>query len=118
MQGVVDVLVLLGYGHPEPLLAASAVDRGAEPSSVDIAVTLPGGRPVSGSVAGLYGTTLSTTVFSKLGPKYRLRAWLQLLALAAARPEQAWRAVTIGLAYIIRVVRGWIALNRGREIGV
>jgi uncharacterized membrane protein len=27
-------------------------------------------------------------------------------------------AFAIGLAYIIRVVRGWIALNRGREIGV
>jgi exodeoxyribonuclease V gamma subunit len=83
-------------GEAEPLLAASAADRATEPFSVDIAVTLPSGRLVSGSVAGVHGTTLSSTVFSKLGPKYRLRAWLRLLALAAARPEQQWRAVTIG----------------------
>ncbi len=80
----------------EPLLAAGATERVGDPASVDIAVPLPDGRVLTGTVAGLYGTTLSRTVFSKLGPKYRLRAWVQLLVLAAASPGTDCRAVTIG----------------------
>jgi exodeoxyribonuclease V gamma subunit len=81
----------------EPLLAASEAERAGAPSSFDITVPLPGGRRLTGTVTGVYGTTLSRTVFSKLSPKHRLRAWVQLLALAAAQPDQPWRAVTAGL---------------------
>jgi exodeoxyribonuclease V gamma subunit len=35
-------------------------------------------------------------VFSRLGAKHRLRAWIQLLALSAAFPDQTFDAVTIG----------------------
>ncbi len=81
----------------EPLLTAGAADRIASATSFDVVIPLPGGRLVAGTVTGVHGATLSRTVFSKLGPKHRLRAWVQLLALSAAVPShQPWRAVTVG----------------------
>ena len=47
---------------------------------------LPGGRSVAGTVGGVYGDTLVTVEYSRLGPKHRLRAWVQLLALTAGQP--------------------------------
>jgi len=35
-------------------------------------------------------------VYSRLAAKHRLRAWVQLLAVAATYPDRRWRAVTIG----------------------
>jgi len=81
----------------EPLLQATAAVRETPPATVDVDVPLPGGR-LSGTVAGVHGTTLLRVVYSKLGPKHRLRAWVQLLALAASRPEEEWWAVTVGRA--------------------
>ena len=49
-----------------------------------------------GSVAGVRGTTALSTTYSTLRAKHRLRAWIELLALAVGRPDQAWRAVAVG----------------------
>jgi exodeoxyribonuclease V gamma subunit len=39
---------------------------------------------------------LLRTTYSRLGPKQRIRAWVQLLALTAAAPDGTWTAVTLG----------------------
>jgi exodeoxyribonuclease V gamma subunit len=59
-------------------------------------VPLAGGRRLTGTVQGTHGDVVLRAEYSKLGPKHRLRAWVQLLALTAAYPERRWRAVTIG----------------------
>ncbi|MFR9804514.1 exodeoxyribonuclease V subunit gamma [Pseudonocardia sp. RS010] len=82
-------------GAVEPLVEASAPLRTGEPVSRDVAADL-GGLRVVGTVAGLYGHTLVTVEYSRLGPKHRLRAWARLLALTVNRPETPWRAVTLG----------------------
>jgi len=79
-----------------PLVAAARPCRVGEPAAVETMAHLPGGRQVSGTVGDLYGDTITTVTYSKLGPKHRLRAWVHLLALTTAHPARAWRAVTIG----------------------
>ncbi|WP_188037013.1 exodeoxyribonuclease V subunit gamma [Actinotalea sp. JY-7885] len=64
--------------------------------TVDVAVTLPSGRTLTGTVGGLRGDVVVRPVFSRLAAKHRLRAWVQLLALAAAFPDRRLGAVTIG----------------------
>jgi exodeoxyribonuclease V gamma subunit len=78
----------------EPIVAAAGEFAG-EAKSVDVAVDLPDGRLVSGTVA-VRGSTLLRVVYSTLAPKHRLRAWVQLLMLAAGEPDITWSAVTIG----------------------
>ncbi|MCW0215322.1 MAG: exodeoxyribonuclease V subunit gamma [Pseudonocardia sp.] len=81
----------------EPLVAASAELRGsAEPVSRDVAALVPGGLRVAGTVAGVHGRTIVRVEYSRLGPKHRLRAWAQLLALTVTHPDVEWRAVTLG----------------------
>jgi exodeoxyribonuclease V gamma subunit len=47
-------------------------------------------------VHGIFGDTVVRAEYSKLAPKHRLRAWVQVLALTAAQPARSWRASTIG----------------------
>jgi len=91
----------------EPLVAAGAAVREGEGEAtvLDVVVTLPGGRVVTGSVAGVHGRTLCRTVYSRLAAKHRIRAWVQLLALSAAHEDVAWRGVTVGGAGTARVAR-------------
>ncbi len=86
----------------EPIFAAGAADRVGPARSVDVAVSLPGGRVLAGTVSGVYGDVVARTVYSTLAGKHRLRAWVQLLALAAgdtaSHPGSSWRAATVGRA--------------------
>ena len=78
-------------------LAAAALTWVQEPATaVDVWAELPSGLAVTGTVSGVHGDVLVRTVFSRLGAKHRLRAWVQLLALVVSRPDRPWRAVTIG----------------------
>ncbi|SHK29106.1 DNA helicase/exodeoxyribonuclease V, gamma subunit [Pseudonocardia thermophila] len=80
----------------EPLVAAAEEVRGGEPpTDVDVDVQVPDGRVV-GTLSGIHGRRLVRVEFSRLAPKHRLRAWVQLLALTVAEPGQEWTAVTIG----------------------
>lgn len=68
---------------------AEAVHRGVEAELrapvrvVDVAVPLPDGRRVEGTVDDVHGTLLVRARYSRLGPKDVLRAWVTLVALAA-----------------------------------
>ncbi|MCW4354375.1 exodeoxyribonuclease V subunit gamma [Hoyosella sp. YIM 151337] len=64
-------------------------------ATFDIAADLGDGRRVVGTVSGIHGETIARTLYSRLSPKHRLQAWLQLVALASSVPGQ-WRAVTTG----------------------
>lgn len=63
---------------------------------VDVLVDLGDGRMLSGSVAQVHGNAVVRTTFSRLAPRHRIAAWVQVLALAAAQPEHDWQAVTLG----------------------
>ncbi|GAB2672359.1 exodeoxyribonuclease V subunit gamma [Thalassiella azotivora] len=73
---------------------AVAVSGYPAPTAVDVTVPLPDGRAVSGTVQ-VHGDVVLRATFSSLAPKHRVRAWVQLLLLAAGAPGR-WSAVTIG----------------------
>jgi len=83
-------------GAVSALLARSAPLRAAAPDQRDVVVGLPNGVTLAGTVGGLHGRRLVRVLYSRLSPKHRLRAWVQLLALAAAYPDAAWTAHTLG----------------------
>jgi exodeoxyribonuclease V gamma subunit len=82
----------------ESLLAATAALECAdlEPVSIEVNVTLGDGRLLIGSVPGVRGATIVRCIYSSLGAKHRLAAWVRCLALSASRPDLAVSAVTIG----------------------
>ncbi|MCD2193009.1 exodeoxyribonuclease V subunit gamma [Actinomycetospora endophytica] len=61
-----------------------------------ISAALDDGSTVVGTVPGVRGSTLASVTFSRLGAKHRVGAWVQLLALAVAHPDEAWSSATIG----------------------
>jgi exodeoxyribonuclease V gamma subunit len=71
---------------------------GGEPASLDVNLALPGGRTLAGTVTGVCGETLRAISYSRVRPRDRLRAWVRLLAMSAARPERRFEAVVIGRA--------------------
>jgi exodeoxyribonuclease V gamma subunit len=80
-------------------LVAAAADYvpAADPSaSVDVRVELSDGRALVGTVPGVRGDFVAALTYSRVAPRHRLSAWVYLLALAAARPETAYEAVTLG----------------------
>ncbi|HVL85874.1 MAG TPA: exodeoxyribonuclease V subunit gamma, partial [Pseudonocardia sp.] len=85
----------------EPLVAAGTAARAGEPTACDVEVALPDGTRVTGTVGGMHadaagGRAVVRVEYSRLGPKHRVRAWAQLLALTSARPDVPWRARTLG----------------------
>ncbi|MDD9205880.1 exodeoxyribonuclease V subunit gamma, partial [Georgenia sp. 10Sc9-8] len=79
-----------------PVADAAARHAPGPASAVDVTVPLSAGASLTGTVPGVHDRTVVRAVYSRLGPKHRLRAWVQLLALAAAHPGGDWQAVTIG----------------------
>ncbi|EOM77573.1 exodeoxyribonuclease V subunit gamma [Rhodococcus rhodnii] len=70
-----------------PLYAAPA-------TVVDVAIDLGGGRTLTGTVTGLHDGVLVRSSFSRLAPKHRIAAWIQLLAAACV--SSTTRAVCTG----------------------
>ncbi|MGN6869166.1 MAG: exodeoxyribonuclease V subunit gamma [Solirubrobacteraceae bacterium] len=68
------------------------------PGSLDVSVVLADGRTLAGTVTGVCGDTIRAVSYSRVRPRDRLRAWVQLLALSAARPERPFESVVIGRA--------------------
>jgi exodeoxyribonuclease V gamma subunit len=67
-----------------------------EPTSLDVRVELPGGRLLTGTVAGVVDDMLRTVTYSRVSPRHRIAAWVRLLAVQAAYPRRAFEAVTVG----------------------
>ena len=81
---------------------AAAAERylGAPARTVDVELALPGGRRLLGSVRGVRpcadGPVVLTATYSTLKAKHRVRAWVELLAVTAAQPDEQVRAVLVG----------------------
>ena len=78
--------------------AARGLEADQSPDSLDVNVGLPDGRTLAGTVTGVCGDTIRAISYSRVRPRDRLRAWVKLLALSAARPERPFESVVIGRA--------------------
>jgi len=78
--------------------AHAVVPEGVVGDPVDVRVALGDGRVLHGTVAGVRGSVLLSTTYSRVAPKHRLAGWVRLLALTASRPEQELSAATVGRA--------------------
>ena len=78
--------------------AANALGAAGPPGSLDVNLALPDGRTLAGTVTGLCGDTIRATSYSRVRPRDRLRAWVKLLALSAARPDRPFESLVIGRA--------------------
>jgi exodeoxyribonuclease V gamma subunit len=79
----------------EPITAAAAPLLTAGSEAVDVVAGVHD-RRVVGTVPGVHGDCVVRAVFSRLSAQHRLRAWVQLLALAVSEPDVSWTAVTVG----------------------
>ena len=70
--------------------------RPASRAVVDVDVDLGDGRRLTGTVAGVHGARLRHARLLAAQPRQRLRAWIDLLALSAAHPDQHWTAHAVG----------------------
>ncbi|GEL17557.1 exodeoxyribonuclease V subunit gamma [Pseudonocardia asaccharolytica] len=102
----------------ERLVTVAARLRPVEPEARDITAVLDG-VPVVGTVGAVFGPAIVRVEYSRLAPKHRLRAWVQLLALTVAHPSTPWRAVTLGrgqYAGLARSVLGPVAPGTARAV--
>jgi exodeoxyribonuclease V gamma subunit len=90
------------WNEVTPILSQARERAGdAEPRSLETNVVLAGEAGptrLSGTVSGVRGRVLLAVTFSRLGPRHRLAAWVNLLALSAAHPEVPFQAITVGRA--------------------
>ncbi len=92
-----DLLATLAPRLDALLEAAGAhADLAAPVGGEEVGVDLPDGRRLAGAVGDLVEGALVVLTYSRLKAKHRLPAWARLLALTAAHPERAWRAVLVG----------------------
>jgi exodeoxyribonuclease V gamma subunit len=80
----------------EQLASAARELADGAPLSHDVNLVLADGRTLAGTVAGVCGDAIRTISYSRVRPRDRLRAWVRLLALSAARPERPFQSVVIG----------------------
>jgi exodeoxyribonuclease V gamma subunit len=88
-------------GIVEQIASATDAHAAGRPQSLDVNLAMPDGRTLAGTVTGVCGDTIRTVSYSRVRARVRLRAWVRLLALTGARPEQPFESVVIG-----RVRRG------------
>ncbi|UPK76813.1 exodeoxyribonuclease V subunit gamma [Nocardioidaceae bacterium SCSIO 66511] len=106
----------LGRAELDPIaadveLVVSATDdlrRGAS-TTVEVAADIDGVRLV-GAVTNVYEREVVRILYSRLGAKHRIRAWVQLLALVSAQPQDRWGVTTVGRS------RGGVSISRIRDI--
>lgn len=79
----------------QQLLQASAPARAVPAETVDVTLTV-GGTRLTGQVPDVRDGRIVRVSYSRLGPRQRIGAWLDLLALTIAVPDRAWVAEVIG----------------------
>lgn len=80
----------------QQLINQTAELRDGDPRAIDVEVDLGAGRRLTGTVSGVIGHKIVALHYSRLAAKHRLPAWIDLLALSAARPDESWTAHTVG----------------------
>jgi exodeoxyribonuclease V gamma subunit len=78
--------------------ALALVPGGPAGDPLDVRLRLRDGRLLNGTVTGIGGDVLLNTTYSRVAAKHRLAAWARLVAIAAAHPERALTAATVGRA--------------------
>ncbi len=78
--------------------ASALLPEAGATGSVDVRVTLPDGRLLSGTVPGVCGYLLQSVTYSRVSARHRLVAWARFLALTAAHPGRPFEAATVGRA--------------------
>ena len=86
--GPIGLRLLDGLADEVEVLAAAVLPlHDGLARQMDVNLDLGGGRLLTGTVNGLHGRphpgTLVRATYSRLGPKHRITAWVQLLAAAA-----------------------------------
>ena len=82
--GPIALRLLDGLAAEVEVLAAAVLPSyDLRPQQADLAVDLGGGRRLTGTVTGLHQGRVVRASYSKLAPKHRLTAWVQLLAVGA-----------------------------------
>ncbi|MBF4163483.1 exodeoxyribonuclease V subunit gamma [Nocardioides acrostichi] len=76
--------------------ATTSLREGRSAGSRDIDVDLGEGRRLVGTVGSVYGHRVISAGYSALKAKQRLSIWVDLLALAAAFPDEHWTGHAIG----------------------
>jgi exodeoxyribonuclease V gamma subunit len=80
----------------QPLVAsAQRLRDGVAKRAVDVDIDL-GDRRITGTVDDLFDHRQVTVTYSNLGPKQRIRGWLDALALACGHPDHNWTVHSIG----------------------
>ncbi len=92
------VLEEIGAVVAQLAAAAKGLVGDEPPGSLDVNLALGDGRTLAGTVTGVCGDTLRAISYSRVRPRDRLRAWVRLLALSAARPERPFQSLVIGRA--------------------
>ena len=72
------------------------MERQHDPEAYDVDVALADGTRLTGTVTGVRNGVILSLTYSTLAAKHRMRAWIELVALTAARPDRAWRSVAVG----------------------
>ncbi len=83
-------------GEVDKLILASTTERAIPPESYDVDVALSDGTRLTGTVGDVHGDSILSITYSSLGPRQRLHAWVQLVALTVAQPDREWQAVAVG----------------------
>ncbi|MEA2479472.1 MAG: exodeoxyribonuclease gamma subunit, partial [Thermoleophilaceae bacterium] len=97
--------------------ANALLGTAGRPTSVDVKLTLPGGRSLSGTVPDVTGDLVHAVNFSRVNARHRLTLWVRLLALTAAHPERAFTAATIGRAAAHARNEGSVTIARIPALG-
>jgi exodeoxyribonuclease V gamma subunit len=80
----------------EVLVDKTAGLRAGPAEALDVTVDLGSGVRLAGTVPGVHGDRVVRVEYSRLSAKHRIRAWVQVLALAAGRPGTHWCSATVG----------------------
>ena len=95
--GRLGELVVNPVAHDVEALLAQAERLVADDSqTVDVSVELPSGVTLAGSIPRVQDQGVTRVEYSRLSPKHRIRAWVQLLALTAFRPGRPWKSAVLG----------------------